>query len=290
LSAGQSNLRVRKLIRVLKLVASVLFFSASLLRDVMHRLIGRRRSANCVVIYYHHVSREQRSSFAHQMDMLKRWTIPINADQRAKSLAGHRYVAVTFDDGFESVLENAVPELESRKIPSTVFVVTQNLGQAPCWISPKFNRDKRVMSVEQLRSLQSRLVTVGSHSLTHMDLTKLTESNARREIAESRKELQRILEREVMLFSFPYGAFNDTLIQYCREAGYERVFTTLPKLALRDEEEFALGRMVVEPTDWRLEFLLKILGAYRWLPLAFSWKRKMRTVFDFGTSTKALTE
>jgi len=77
----------------------------------------------------------------------------------------------------------------------------------------------------------------------------------------------------VTTFSFPYGAFNAQLVEWCRDAGYERVFTTLPVIASSEPEEFAVGRVSVEPTDWSLEFRLKVLGAYRWLPLAYKMKR-----------------
>jgi len=36
-----------------------------------------------------------------------------------------------------------------------------------------------------------------------------------------------------------------------------------------------VGRVRVDPTDSPIEFRLKLLGAYRWLPLAFSWKRRL---------------
>jgi hypothetical protein len=59
----------------------------------------------------------------------------------------------------------------------------------------------------------------------------------------------------------------------CREAGYERIFTTLPVFAFAEPGEFVVGRVRVDPTDWPLEFRLKLAGAYRWLPAAFAFKR-----------------
>jgi hypothetical protein len=46
----------------------------------------------------------------------------------------------------------------------------------------------------------------------------------------------------------------------------------MPWNAFRKEEEFLSGRVKAEPTDWPLEFRLKLLGAYRWLPYAIKWK------------------
>ena len=88
-----------------------------------------------------------------------------------------------------------------------------------------------------------------------------------------------MLGREFDLFAFPYGGFNQDLIKICREAGYKRIFTTLPYPAELGPGEFVSGRVSVEPTDWPIEFSLKLDGAYRWLPIAFAAKRKLKRIF-----------
>ena len=265
-------------IRLVKLSVSILFFGASAVGDAVMALIGRRRPGTGVIVYYHAVPTEHRSRFARQMDLVLRCGKPVSAARTEPRRRGERYVAITFDDGLESVLKNALPELERRKIPATIFVVVQSLGQSPIWMAsdPQATDPEKVISLEQLRNLDSDLVTIGSHSLTHPRLTELHESEARREIFESRTQLRNILHREITLFSFPYGAFADALVQHCREAGYDRVFTTLPHSAFSKPEQFVSGRIAVEPTDWPLEFHLKILGAYRWLPVAFALKRWLK--------------
>jgi hypothetical protein len=53
------------------------------------------------------------------------------------------------------------------------------------------------------------------------------------------------------------------------------VFTALPQWKISNASEFVTGRVRVDPTDWRLEFRLKLLGAYRWLPMAVEMKRRI---------------
>jgi peptidoglycan/xylan/chitin deacetylase (PgdA/CDA1 family) len=132
-----------------------------------------------------------------------------------------------------------------------------------------------VMSAEQLRSLPQDLITVGSHTVTHPFLPAISKETARREIHESRSQLSALLQRDVRLFSFPFGGFTRQLLHLCREAGYRHVFTTLPCFALADPTEFVVGRVRVDPTDWPLEFFLKLAGAYHWLPGAFKLKRRL---------------
>lgn len=257
--------------RILKLIISAAFFCGSYLWNLLRRLGGKAAPGTCVVLYYHGVPAENREQFARQMDTLIRWAKPISADFKEPLTLGARYAVVTFDDGVESLAENALPELKKRKIPATVFISTEALGG---FFGPEGCAEK-VMSVGQLRRLPSGLVSVGSHTMTHPLLPSMTEAEARREISGSRAKLEEILNKRITLFSFPYGAFNQRLVECCREAGYERVFTTLPTLAFSDSREFATGRVRVDPTDWTLEFCLKLCGAYRWLPFAFALKRKL---------------
>jgi peptidoglycan/xylan/chitin deacetylase (PgdA/CDA1 family) len=215
------------------------------------------------------------------MDLLLHLAKPLRGDVRITPLAGKHYAAITFDDAFQSVVANALPELKKRGIPSILFIVSGAVGLFPPWLSDQNNgcdSSERIMTAEQLRELPSDLVAIGSHTMTHPRLTSLCEEDAKREIAGSRKQLEGMLRRPVRLFSFPHGEFNESLVGWCREEGYDRVFTTLPTMAFSDSSEYVTGRVWADPTDWNLEFRLKVLGAYRWLPQAFVWKRKIRTV------------
>jgi peptidoglycan/xylan/chitin deacetylase (PgdA/CDA1 family) len=257
--------------RLVKLVISLGVFSISYTRDTIWRLSGKPLPARCVVLYYHSVPPDQRKQFGRQMDTLLRRAKAIPADRMTPLSADKRYVAVTFDDAFESVLHNAVPELEKRKIPATIFVIAGLLGQAPGWEG----YPERTMTLGELEQLPADLVTIGSHTMTHPALPTLSEQEVRTELSESRARLEEILHRRIKLFSFPFGAFEEKMIEWCREAGYERIFTTLPHLAFSNPQEFLTGRVSADPNDWLLEFNLKLFGAYRWLPWAFSLKRRI---------------
>lgn len=261
--------------RLLKLLISAAFFVLSVGGNALGSLFGRRPTGRCTTLYYHSVLPEHRSRFAWQMDMLLRQAIPVSVGHQEPLKLDKRYAAITFDDGFVSVAEQAVPELVHRRIPATIFVMSDFLGQTPGW---KGYSD-RFMSIDELRSLPEDLISLGSHTRTHPFLPDLTEEDARSEIALSRMKLSAILETDIRLFSFPYGAFSEGLITMCREAGYKRVFTTLPYGAQLGSEEFVSGRVRVDPTDWPSEFYLKLKGAYCWLPVVFAAKRRLKAMF-----------
>lgn len=263
--------------RLIKFAISALFYLGSSALNFLRTLAGAEVPATCVVLYYHSVSADNRMRFSQQMDAVRRWTIPISADNRRVLSPGKRYSVITVDDGYRCVREHAMPELLRRKIPVTVFVSPDLLGTRPKWTTFGGDSvsDEQIVSGDDLRSWPADLVSIGSHTLTHPWLPSLTERDARMELSGSREKLSQLLKRDTDLFSFPYGALNQRLIELCREVGYRRVFTSMPTLAFSDPNEFVTGRLKVEPTDWPLEFRLKLLGAYRWLPTAFAWKKKL---------------
>lgn len=265
--------------RLLVISLSVGVFVVDLAYGLCLRLIGRGRAIT-VVLLYHSIPAAQRACFAKQMDLLCRLAQPVRADVRAPLGPSGRHVAVTFDDGLTSFVDIAWPELEKRGIPATVFVVAARIGSPPAWANykPGSRPTERTLSLDQLRQLPDAVI-VGSHSLTHQMLTDVSAAESRHEIHESRGQLEAMLGRRIGLFSFPYGERSDDLIEQCRTAGYERVFTNLPLLAFSKPDEFVTGRVDVQPTDWPIEFRLKVVGAYRWLPYAFALKRALSRAF-----------
>lgn len=260
--------------RVAKLLISAAFFGVAWIRDAVLGVWGSRLST-CAVLYYHSVPETQSARFARQMDILAKYAKPIGADNRSVLPPGKRYAAVTFDDAFRNILHSALPAMRSRNIPGTIFVTTELLGKSWHDDSATSEADREVMSENELRQIPPETVEIGSHSLSHPRMPQLRPSQAKTELEESRRILERMLGRPVSLFSFPYGSFNEALVNWAREAGYKRVFTVLPDLALSDPSEFVTPRVRVDPTDWELEFRLKLLGAYRWLPAAFAIKRSL---------------
>jgi peptidoglycan/xylan/chitin deacetylase (PgdA/CDA1 family) len=257
--------------RAFKCGISLFVFLFSETCKTLVRALGQTPGSKCVVLYYHSVPASERRLFAQQLNVVLRCARPIRTDEEIDPTSGRDCVAITFDDGFENFLTQALPELQKRKIPATVFVIVDGMNR-------EFGSDtyaEKLLSLEQVRSLPSGLVTIGSHTLTHPMLTQVEDGEARREIQGSRTKLEAMLDRGVRQFSFPFGGFNEKLVEVCREAGYERVYTTLPAFAFEQRGEFVVGRVRVDPTDWPLEFRLKLAGAYRWLPTIFSWKREI---------------
>lgn len=253
--------------RSVKLLISLALHVWDLLADALLRLLGRPHPARCVVLYYHAVPAIHRERFARQMDLLLRLARPVASAHSAPLGPGAHYAAVTFDDGFASVLENAAPELRQRQIPWTMFVPSACLGQRPGWLRNAHSaaRADRVMTANELRSLaEDPLVTIGSHTTVHANLLEVGLPQAAAELANSKADLEKLLGRPVTEFSYPFGARSAALDEQARQAGYRRLFSTDPAWALQTPAETVTGRAGVDPDISLLEFRLKLLGAYRW--------------------------
>jgi len=256
--------------RIVKLGISSLCWTADSVGAAAARFLRRRGSARATVLYYHAINADERGRFAAQMDALIRCAAPVSAADEGALEPGRRYAAVTFDDGFASVVEHALPELEARRIPMTFFIPTGCWGQRPSWVKNPCARAyrQRLLTPDELQMIATHpLVTFGAHSATHPDFLTLDEDRARRELQVPKAELERILGREVAVFSFPHGRCDTGLVDMARAAGYRRVFTISPSWAFRTPGEFVTGRIAVEPADWPAEFWLKVRGAYRWQSL-----------------------
>jgi len=246
------------------------------------RLISRARPTVCVVINYHDVSDGFAERFLKQMEMLVNIVEPVSAVKDQELVPGRAYAALTFDDAFCSFVKNAWPTLRRLRIPVTLFVPTGYLGRKSAWVD--YGGDNpvggEVMSASTLKEIAAdELVDVGSHTSTHADLVNLTDEAVKHELHSSREILESVLGCKIESISFPYGSFGERELRLCSEAGYKYQFSVLPRRRRSMSREGLVGRVSVQPTDWSLEFRLKVLGAYRWITLASTFKKRLLASF-----------
>jgi peptidoglycan/xylan/chitin deacetylase (PgdA/CDA1 family) len=253
--------------RLIKLAISGCVYVWDRLRDSALRLVGKTPPPKAVVLYYHGISENERSGFARQMALLKKSARPIDCapDELAP---GELHAAVTFDDGFVSVIQNALPVLRDHRIPATIFVPTGYLGTAPGWVKEPaiMDRNEIILTASELKALASDpLFSIGSHTVTHPRLALLDRKKIAHELETSKKSLEAIIEAPVELFSLPHGSYTPDVLQVAQCAGYKRVFGIKPAMAFVRQNEFLTGRIAVDPRDWTIEYILKLNGAYRWM-------------------------
>lgn len=158
---------------------------------------------------------------------------------------------LTFDDGFLGVYEHAAPVLTSLGWPATVFLVSQLIGQRDAWCETQnpSGMTYPLMDVSHIRELCKRGFAFHSHTRSHADLPTLDDSALHGQLAGSRDDLKNLLGEEVDYLAYPFGHYDDRVLQTAQLAGYRAAFSVQPGFNRRDVDRFRLRRLDVFGTD-----------------------------------------
>jgi peptidoglycan/xylan/chitin deacetylase (PgdA/CDA1 family) len=176
----------------------------------------------------------------HIDEILKDGYTVISLDQLYKHLTDGepvppKSVCLTFDDNYQGVYDNVMPILREHRMQAAVFVHTGFVGSTTG--HPK-------MTWDELKELQKEgLITVGAHTVTHPENFKdLPMETQRKEVVDSKKELEDHLGVEIPYMAYPIGS-NDSITQMVtRDAGYKMSFTMEPTTAEASPNILAVGR------------------------------------------------
>jgi peptidoglycan/xylan/chitin deacetylase (PgdA/CDA1 family) len=135
-------------------------------------------------------------------------------------------IVLTFDDGFRIVLEHALEPLREHKFQAIQFIVSDRIGQRNEWDISSGETPEPLMDPPQIREWLTAGHQIGSHTLTHPFLTRLTRERAREEIFSSKKTLEDKFGVAVRHFCYPYGDWNPAILELVAEAGYDTACTT----------------------------------------------------------------
>lgn len=179
-----------------------------------------------VVLQYHHiddntpaVTSTRPAVFKEHLQLLQNSQLQVvdlkTALEQIKhdSAAPINQVAITFDDAYLSIYQNAWPLLKEAGFPFTVFV-------NPKQIDAKI---KNMMSWEQLKELQDHGAIIANHTQRHPYLIEYSgnlDGYLDVEINTAEKRLQEKLGVSHKLFAYPYGEFNLEIAQWLKEQGY----------------------------------------------------------------------
>jgi peptidoglycan/xylan/chitin deacetylase (PgdA/CDA1 family) len=157
-----------------------------------------------------------------------------------------RVITLTFDDAASNLVITALPELVRNAFSSLAFVVSGNIGGWNDWDRPLGATPVQLADDTQLRDWIAAGQRIGSHGISHRSLTKISEDEARREISESKKQLEDRFGVAVEDFCYPYGDMTPRLADIVAEAGYKTACTVVPGLNPPDTDPFALRRHSIQ--------------------------------------------
>ncbi len=181
-------------------------------------------------------------------------------------------IIITFDDAYEEIHSVVRPVLQKYGMPAVVFVVGDLSIRESVW-DKEFGTVFKLLSEQQIIELKQDGFEIGSHSMTHPDLTKLSREEAWRELLRSRMLLEILLNSPVRSFAYPYGLLNDSIKKMASEAGYLfacAAYTGPPRFG---SDLYEIRRIKIINTDNPLLFRLQLHPWYSFLRWLY-WRTK----------------
>ncbi len=118
-------------------------------------------------------------------------------------------IVLTFDDGFHNFYTTAFPVLSEYDFTATVFLITDYCGKFNDWSGNLSSLEpSKLMDWSEIKELNNNGIEFAAHSRTHLDLTRISIEEARREMVESKSAIENNLGIEVTDFAYPYGKYN----------------------------------------------------------------------------------
>jgi peptidoglycan/xylan/chitin deacetylase (PgdA/CDA1 family) len=220
------------------------------------------------ILCYHQFSKKKTNSkisiseevFDQQMEYLKKNGYNVISLDTFYDFIGYKRrppknsVVITIDDGWKTMKTIAAPILKKYGFRATLFIYTDLIKSKPsnatlCWDDIKEMIDDGVVEVQ-------------SHTVSHADLTKLMDESLESELEESQRIIKEKLGINVTSLAYPYGAFNNQVIDKLKKYGYKDAFTVIKGSNAFFHNNFALNRSMVFNSE-DIEDFTKLLETYK---------------------------
>lgn len=180
-------------------------------------------------------------------------------------------IALTFDDGYADNLIHALPVLQRHQAKATIYVVVDRHDRD--WSTYKkahhnsgeLAREVKLTDEQVMALVHSGLIEIGSHTLTHANLSTLDETGRCQELFASRQALQTLTGQPIDSFAYPFGIYSDADVSVAKDAGYLDAVTTIEGIDRRQPlpDFLQLKRIKVSGKDNLLAFKCRIRTGQR---------------------------
>lgn len=142
-------------------------------------------------------------------------------------------VSITFDDGWRDQHEYAFPLLRKYGFTATFFVPVGWIGH------PK------VMPWSELREMAAEGMTIGTHGAKHLHFDQIGEPLLKKEIVDSKAEMESSLNRPVRYIAYPGGHWTTQAVAVVKSAGYASAFGVDHDIIQSQEHRYDIRRFHV---------------------------------------------
>lgn len=166
-------------------------------------------------------------------------------------------VLLTFDDGYADNFTEALPLLQKYKMTAVVFPIANWIGKPNQW--EQFGKQATTtMTDKQLKSWLACGMDIQPHTLNHPFLTNCTPEKLYFEVHEAKLNLEQLLTKSMNYLCYPYGFFNQQVIDATKKANYKMAFAIFDHVPLWNLNLFALPRIPIPSHQKMWEFKLKV--------------------------------
>ena len=155
-------------------------------------------------------------------------------------------VAITFDDGYHGQYKWAYPLLKKYGMPATFFIIVNNVGQAG------------FLTWAQIKEMSEGGMVIGSHALSHPYLSALDDEQLRKEVVDSKSIIEEKIGRRVNLLSYPAGDYDERVIQFTKDAGYQAAMGVYKIINQSPKYRYSIRRFHAD--DWLESITEKLVG------------------------------
>ena len=170
-------------------------------------------------------------------------------------------VGITFDDGYQNNLLNALPVLSKLGFSATCYGLSGMMGGTNSWDHGRV-ATKPLMKVDEWRLWIKAGMELGSHTCSHAKLTELSPEEAQNQIVNAKRELEEMFGHEVRHFCYPYGSFEPEHSAMVKQAGYVTATTMNRGRNQAGDAPYELRRTMVACSTHLGLFLTKVLTGY----------------------------
>jgi peptidoglycan/xylan/chitin deacetylase (PgdA/CDA1 family) len=233
-----------------------------------------------IILAYHSIN-DQRSDSLSVSTKNFRWQIEYYLKRGYKTITLEDYalkkysdnqkiLIITFDDGYVDNYYQAFPILKELKCTAQIFLTVDfiDTNNIFWWDENKIETGKLndflTLNLSQIIEMREYGISFGSHTLSHPKLSTINIEDAKHEIRESKKKLEKLLNCEISAFCYPHGDLNVNIINLVKEAGYKNAVLT-SEYPILEDNHFCLQRTGIYNETSRIRFHLKNNKFFRML-------------------------
>jgi len=163
---------------------------------------------------------------------------------------------LTFDDGYADLYSNVMPLLKKFNFKATIYLLPNHKDNS--YEQDNTSHIVPLLSKEQILQMQdTNLIEFGAHTLNHVNLLNIDINEARNEIINSKKMVENITQKPCNSFAYPYGKFDDNIVQIVKDAGYSNA--VIVRRGVWDKNtRFKICRIGIIGKDSMLDFWLRL--------------------------------